>query len=163
MYYYFLPADVQRQVIASAINEYHTNTCIRFAPRINEPDYVTFVTNPVYGRYRNYIFYYITLIYKKINDFLYSSCYSQGLGRQGGPQVVSLSDDCVCLAEQNCEYLGVYVVQHELMHVLGWFHEQSRYDRDDYVIINWDNIDPSKLDYYNLHSKASFLYIFYLQ
>ena len=70
------------------------------------------------------------------------SCYSEGLGRQGGPQVVSLSDDCVCLAEQNCEYLGVYVVQHELMHVLGWYHEQSRYDRDDYVIINWDNIEP---------------------
>ena len=33
-----------------------------------------------------------------------------------------------------------YVVVHEILHSLGFKHEQERPDRDDYIQMRWDNI-----------------------
>ncbi|XP_055344823.1 zinc metalloproteinase nas-4-like [Paramacrobiotus metropolitanus] len=56
---------------------------------------------------------------------------SSYIGHLGEKQVMSLH-------VPGCMKKGV--VQHELMHTTGFYHEQARTDRDNYVEINWSNI-----------------------
>nr|XP_046228167.1 low choriolytic enzyme-like [Scatophagus argus] len=57
-------------------------------------------------------------------------CFSL-LGHTGDKQVLSLQ-------RFGCTQHGI--IQHELLHSLGFYHEHTRSDRDQYVRINWDNI-----------------------
>ena len=54
----------------------------------------------------------------------------------GGSQRLSLTDSCI-------ERHGT--IMHEFLHALGFHHEHKRADRDDYVTIHWDNIEPGEL------------------
>ena len=67
---------------------------------------------------------------------LYCSCYSH-IGRQGGRQEVSIG--------RGCEYKATTI--HEIMHAIGFYHEQSRRDRDNYITVNFHNIVKGIYDF----------------
>uniref|UniRef100_A0AAQ6IK96 Metalloendopeptidase n=1 Tax=Anabas testudineus TaxID=64144 RepID=A0AAQ6IK96_ANATE len=67
-----------------------------------------------------------------INIQSLDGCYSY-VGRQGNVQTVSLKS-------QGCIYFGT--VQHELIHALGFNHEQCRSDRDQHIKILLQNVIP---------------------
>ncbi|XP_016428663.1 high choriolytic enzyme 1-like [Sinocyclocheilus rhinocerous] len=67
---------------------------------------------------------------------------SSAVGRSGGKQQLSLSVD-------GCVSHGI--IEHELLHSLGFHHEHTRSDRDQYVQINWQNIPQASA--YNFQKK----------
>ena len=68
-----------------------------------------------------------------------SGC-SSSIGMVGGQQFVSLGDEC-----------STGNAIHEIGHVVGLFHEQSREDRDEHVEIKWANIQNGKQDQFKQH------------
>ncbi|XP_030581391.1 high choriolytic enzyme 1-like [Archocentrus centrarchus] len=69
-----------------------------------------------------------------INFFSGDGCYSY-VGRQSQGQLISLQ-------RNGCLYQST--VQHEVLHALGFHHEQVRSDRDQYVSILTENIMPGQ-------------------
>ncbi|XP_028450196.1 high choriolytic enzyme 1-like [Perca flavescens] len=61
-----------------------------------------------------------------------SGCFSF-LGKVGGSQVISLQ-------RSGCVSYGI--IQHEFNHALGFWNKHTRSDCDNYVRINWANMDP---------------------
>ncbi len=56
----------------------------------------------------------------------------------GGKQVINLQ-------KEGCVFEGTVV--HECLHALGFFHEQNRPDRDQFITINFANIIPGNYLY----------------
>ncbi|XP_041421584.1 meprin A subunit beta [Xenopus laevis] len=76
-----------------------------------------------------------------ISVFRDNGCYSYVGNLRRGKQQLSLGTNCDRIA----------TIQHEFLHALGFWHEQSRSDRDDYVTIVWDRILPGREHNFNAY------------
>lgn len=68
--------------------------------------------------------------YNHIDIFQGSRCHSSVGMQNTGRQEVSIGP--------GCEFKGI--ITHELLHALGFYHEHSRYDRDENVHIDFSNV-----------------------
>ncbi|REC76110.1 hypothetical protein DRF60_14605 [Chryseobacterium elymi] len=81
-------------------------------------------------------------------EFIFgSSSGSDGwahIGYQGGRQTISLD-----------QYISVASVIHEMGHTVGLYHEHSRKDRDQYISIQWNNIQSGQAYNFNIYNSGT--------
>uniref|UniRef100_A0A1I8P8G4 Metalloendopeptidase n=1 Tax=Stomoxys calcitrans TaxID=35570 RepID=A0A1I8P8G4_STOCA len=63
------------------------------------------------------------------------------VGYSGGIQRLNLGKD-----QAHCS--KPLIIVHELLHALGFYHEHMATDRDDYIVVNWENIVPGKEQFF---------------
>jgi hypothetical protein len=68
---------------------------------------------------------------------------SSFVGMVGGEQVINI-----------VSWNSQFIMAHELAHCLGFWHEQSRPDRDHYVTINWNNIQQGLENNFRMQDAA---------
>lgn len=80
-----------------------------------------------------------------VNYILFKSSNKSNsyVGMKGGEQVINLFSS-----------FSKGTAMHEILHSLGLYHEHSRADRDNYIIINWNNIQLLKRHNYNIYSSG---------
>ncbi|XP_072040031.1 blastula protease 10-like [Amphiura filiformis] len=112
-------AEKYKKTITAAINEWQKYTCLIFKPANRK------VAKKV--GHTNYI------LIDGVDDSIGCSSYIGYIQREG--QLLNLTDECTAK--------GPGSAIHELGHAIGYVHEQSRPDRDQYVTVHHENIIPN--------------------
>jgi hypothetical protein len=107
-------STAQRSYILAGLAELERTTCLKFVEKTAaHTDYVEVITTVGSG-----------------------GCWSM-VGRQGGRQQLHLQS-----YEPGLGCFRNGTIMHEFIHAIGFYHMQSAYDRDDFVQIVWENIQP---------------------
>uniref|UniRef100_A0A182Q180 Metalloendopeptidase n=1 Tax=Anopheles farauti TaxID=69004 RepID=A0A182Q180_9DIPT len=77
-----------------------------------------------------------------------SGCFSS-VGYTGGRQNLNLQPNTVGVG---CFRIGTVV--HEFLHALGFYHQQSASDRDEFVDIIWENIEKGTENNFNIYTDS---------
>lgn len=110
-------------LVGVAIADLTEKTVLRFVPRTTETDFIEFVGVP-------------GLVFT-----------SFGIGNNGGMHTIEIGTDFY-QDLRIVRFAGVGIVQHEILHALGFAHEHQRMDRDDYIELNRECIEGDALDQY---------------
>lgn len=86
-------------------------------------------------------------------EYVYKAgvCGSSWIGKQGGRQKVNIGNQCG-------DTRGSTV--HETMHAMGFYHEQSRDDRDTHVTINFSNIQSPHEHNFEKYNQSWYHWLF---
>ncbi|OWA52627.1 putative Embryonic protein UVS.2 [Hypsibius exemplaris] len=114
------------QLVLDAMDVFQKATCLTFVQRTTEMQYLQILADPM-------------------------RCYSNFGKQEPNPkgQRVGLSLN-LCFEDGKSG-----IAQHEIMHAIGFYHEQSRLDRDEYVDINWSNIPEDKKDQFQKYTNTT--------
>lgn len=100
-------------MIEDALQTYAMRTNVKFAPRTGEENYLSFKFDPTMAP----------------SAHAHSDCY----GMQGKQQFIRINP-------ANTQELNAVILEHELGHALGLFHEHQRVDRGAYIDVLIENI-----------------------
>ncbi|XP_060600907.1 protein SpAN-like [Ruditapes philippinarum] len=88
---------------------------------------------PLWEQYSCLNFYENKQVYNRIVFKLgYHNLCASEVGMKQGPQIISLGEKC----------FEPEIILHEIGHALGFYHEHNRWDRDNYIEIHYENIEP---------------------
>lgn len=111
---------------------YTINSSVPDQQRIHDAiDLIESSTNVMFKLKNQYTLNYIEIVYDS------ASTYSSSIGMNRGRQEIGIAD-----------WATYGNVAHEFLHALGAFHEQSRVDRDDHIIVNFQHIESDETTQY---------------